>query len=133
RRSSDLICLYITSPNSGLSITTVVLSFSSLAFGCHATRYFPGWYLLYLTTPFSAYRVTCTLIGDIKIETISRLSLKYSGSYTSSITTTFPSTGARIVLSDDRITSRFGFRQNCKINNKNIKTATCSIFFNHYY
>ena len=41
-----------------LLITMVVLSLSSDDFGCHATKYLPGWYLLNFILPLTQYRVT---------------------------------------------------------------------------
>src|SRR5688572_23567191 len=102
----------------------VVRSFSVDDFGCHATRYLPGWYLKYFTMPFIGLRFTCTFSGDMNIETCRRLSLKYSGSKVSSITTTLPSAGA-IILSAPLIKLRAGKRKNQITQNHNRKQAIC--------
>jgi hypothetical protein len=74
----------------------VDLSFSAEDLGCQATRYFPGWYLVYFTRPAIGFQFIWTLNGDIKMETWILLSLKNSFSKVSSITTTSPSAGQRI-------------------------------------
>ena len=43
RASAPAICRNSTSPCTGWRVTTVLRSFSVLLFGCHATRYLPGW------------------------------------------------------------------------------------------
>ena len=56
----------------------------------------------------------CTFMGDMKILTCNRSSLKNSGSNTFSITTTFPSHG-EITLSLTFLKSREGFLKNCRM------------------
>src|SRR5690349_18482576 len=110
-------------------ITTLCLSFSVDDFGCHATRYFPLWYLLYNTLPLMGLRFTCTLAGLIKMLTCMRLSLKYSSSVISSITTTLPSAG-QIICSSETVRERVGIRKNETIkrnkNNVTMKIAAVS-------
>src|SRR5665213_1511269 len=76
-----------------LLITTEWRSFSVEDLGLQATKYFPLWYWLYSTFPDIGILLICTFAGLINIEICKRLSLKYSGSIVSSITTTFPSAG----------------------------------------
>src|SRR3569833_305092 len=120
------ICRSNISPRS-LPSTRVVRSFSVDDLGCHATRYLPLWYFMYFTTPLTGLRFTCTFTGDINIDTCRRVSLKYSGSYVSSITTTFPSAGQMILFSpctklrDGR--RKKATTQNHTRNNRNVMTA----------
>src|SRR3989304_456211 len=105
-----------------LTTTIVVLSFLVDDLGFHATRYLPGWYLKYFTFPHIGYLLTCTSKGDMNMEICFLLSLKYSVSSTSSITTILPSAGDKILFSS-RTIFLSGFLKKLSIIS-NMKTET---------
>ena len=94
RATAPATCRASISVPSGVSMTTRLCSFSSLAFGSQARWKLPSKWLTRFIVPSAGTQLACTLKRLMKMLTIMRRSWKYSFSSVSSTTTTFPSHGA---------------------------------------
>jgi hypothetical protein len=80
-------------------MTTAVLFHFLHCLRMPSVKNLPGWYLLNFTNPLNAKLVTCTLIGDMKIEILYALPPRNILLQILSINPTLPSTGSSISVS----------------------------------